>query len=432
MVIETNGTEGANVKFRLLVASSDSFPPTRVDVAVLFGEELAGRGHRIDWILQSESQCDRSYVTDWNGGRVWVGATDLGTSLLSRIRKHLRGILHDLKIFTRARSREYDVIQVKDKLIAGLFAMLATRMFDARLVYWLSWPFPEASLTQARDGTARYPSLYLIRGLIFKFLLYRILMPAADHVFVQSEQMRMDVATEGIPMRKMTVVPMGVKLSAFSYSQYETNHRFISPNEHCFLYLGTLVKLRRLDFLVRVLARVRQAVPDAKLYLVGSGNDPSDDQLLISEAERLNILPAVVFTGQLPWAEAIRYVQEADVCVSPFYPIPILNSTSPTKLVEYMAMGRPVVANDHPEQRWLIQESKAGFCVPWDEEAFSMAIVKLLLDPELARTMGERGPGFVAQHREYGVIADLVEREFLRISGCANADGDVDALHNDQ
>src|SRR6202000_624421 len=46
-------------KFRLLVLSSDPFPPTRVDVSVLFGEELAGRGHQIDWILQSEADLDR-------------------------------------------------------------------------------------------------------------------------------------------------------------------------------------------------------------------------------------------------------------------------------------------------------------------------------------------------------------------------------------
>ena len=45
--------------FRMLGVSSDNFPPRRVDVAVLFGEELAGRGHRIDWILQSEAACAR-------------------------------------------------------------------------------------------------------------------------------------------------------------------------------------------------------------------------------------------------------------------------------------------------------------------------------------------------------------------------------------
>lgn len=44
---------------RLLIASSDTFSPTRVDVSIMFGEELAGRGHRIDWILPSAASCAR-------------------------------------------------------------------------------------------------------------------------------------------------------------------------------------------------------------------------------------------------------------------------------------------------------------------------------------------------------------------------------------
>lgn len=400
----------------LLVLSSDTFPPTRVDVSILFGDELAGRGHRIDWILQSASHCPKSYVTDWGGGRAWVGATDLGTRLHNRVNKHLRALLHDLRVFSRAKNGSYDIIQAKDKFIGALFALSAARIFRRRFVYWLSWPFPEESLTRARDGTARYPFLYLVRGLIFKFLLYRILMPAADHVFVQSEQMRRDVASQGIPWSKMTAVPMGVRLAGLR-KVTSPEHRRIPASERCFLYLGILAKVRRLDFLIRVLSRVRLQVPEAKLYFVGAGDDPSDQALLEAEANRLGLIDAIEFTGQRPWEEALQYVLEADVCVSPFYPIPILNSTSPTKLVEYMAMGRPVVANDHPEQKRLIEESGAGICVPWDEQAFAAAIAELLLNPELANNMGKRGPDFVAAHREYGMIAERVERELLRVAG---------------
>src|SRR5579863_8699874 len=98
---------------RLLVVSSDTYPPTRVDVSVLFGEVLAGRGHRIDWILQSEAECSAAHLESWGGGKVWVGPTDTGGSLLHRIRKHVRGLLHDLLLFRRVRSGEYDLIEVK-------------------------------------------------------------------------------------------------------------------------------------------------------------------------------------------------------------------------------------------------------------------------------------------------------------------------------
>jgi glycosyltransferase involved in cell wall biosynthesis len=133
--------------------------------------------------------------------------------------------------------------------------------------------------------------------------------------------------------------------------------------------------------------------------------------------ERLDLKSAVVFVGQLPQSEALQYVREADVCTSPFFPTPILQSASPTKLVEYMAMGKAVVANDHPEQKRVIEESGAGYCVPYDEEPFAAAIVNLLQNPEIARRMGERGRSYVIEHRAYGVIADRVERRILEVVG---------------
>ena len=108
-------------------------------------------------------------------------------------------------------------------------------------------------------------------------------------------------------------------------------------------------------------------------------------------------------------------MREADVCVSPFFPTPVLQSASPTKLVEYLALGKPVVANDHPEQRRVIEESGGGICVPYAETAFASAIVHLLQNPAQAREMGERGRLYVRTHRAYPVIADAVEQRLLAI-----------------
>jgi glycosyltransferase involved in cell wall biosynthesis len=399
----------------MLVVSSDTYPPFRVDVSVLFGRELAARGHRVDWLLQSEAQCDAATKVAWGGGSVWVGATDVGRSLPSRIRKHVLGILHDLKLFSLLRNGDYQIIEVKDKFVSGLFAVIAARLFRKRFVYWLSYPIPEDYLHRADERTGIYRMLYRVRGTVFKVLLYRLLLRAADHVFVQSEQMRRDLAAEGVPGSKMTPVPMGVDLTSFDAGSGQTRSR-IPPGERCFLYLGTLAKLRRLDFLVRVLAKVRESVADAKLYIVGGGNEPADEQLLVDETARLGLESAVVMVGHVPRSQALEYVRDADVCVSPFYPTPILNSTSPTKLVEYMAMGKAVVANDHPEQRLVIEQSGAGYCVAWDEGEFARAIVSLLRSPDQARAMGERGRRYVTEHRSYERIADLVERELLAIA----------------
>src|SRR5450631_196456 len=317
---------------RILIVSSDTYPPIRVDVSVLFGVELAGRGHEIDWILQSEAACARPYVARWGGGQVWVGATDLGQSLFRRLRKHALGIGNDFRLVSRLRRTRYDAVEVKDKFLAGAIAAIACRVFHTRFIYWLSYPFPEHYLLRADDGAARYPLLYKLRGWGFKMLLYRWLLPAADHVFVQSEQMRQDIKSEGISLDKMTAVPMGISLHLCAAADLSRARSRLPADAPCVLYLGTLDKVRRLEFLIRAFAQVRAAVPAARLYIVGRGEHPGDEAALREQTARLSLNSSVVFVGQLPHAEALQYVQEADVCVSPFYPTPILQSASPTKL----------------------------------------------------------------------------------------------------
>jgi glycosyltransferase involved in cell wall biosynthesis len=385
---------------------ADRFEPFRVDVRVLFAKELAARGYRMDWLLQSEGACDEDYVTPWGGGDAWVGRTDTGTSRLARMRKHAWAIAHELRTFGLLRRRRYDAIVVKDKFIAPLIALVAGRLHRTPVIYWLSYPIPEDSLLLAREGRARYPLLYRLRGVFFGFLLYRLILPAAHHVLVQSEQMRRDVIAKGIAAHKLTPVLMGVDLASIPYRPGGAPAPAQRPT---LLYLGTLVKARHLDFLIRVLALVRREIPDVRLLVVGDGDDPSDRALLEAEAERCAVTGALEFTGFLPMAAAWQIVAESHVCVSPIYPSPVLNAGSPTKLIEYMAMGKAVVANDHPEQRQVIAESEAGLCVPWDEAAFAAAAVRLLQSPALAAAMGERGRRYVERCRDYRAIADELD-----------------------
>ena len=73
-------------RLRFLFVPREKFPSYRPDISVLFGQEIAERGHWIDWIIQSEGPCDASFQSTWYGCNVWVGATDVGTSPYSRLR----------------------------------------------------------------------------------------------------------------------------------------------------------------------------------------------------------------------------------------------------------------------------------------------------------------------------------------------------------
>lgn len=397
-----------------LFSTADRYPPFRVDVTVLFGNEIAGRGHKIDWVMQSEESCYKSYLTEWSGGRVWVGKTDRGETRIQRLRKHIFSIINSLNMFKLAYRNNYDFIQVKDQFIAGVLGLFVARLNDIPFYFWLSYPYPEAALYEARQGTARYRYFYVARGVVFKFLLYKIILPGSDHVFVQSDQMKKDISACRINAEKITPVPMGVDGRTIS-AAIDKIQELPDLEGDSIVYVGTLIRVRKIDFLVRVLDLVRNERPEARLYLVGWGEDSEDIEVIEQQAQALGLRDMVHITGFLSQSEAFGYVLGATVCVSPFYPTPILNSTSPTKIVEYMALGKPVVANDHPEQKVVIEESGGGICVPYNECAFSEAILTILGDTEKAEQMGTKGRNYVFQKRSYQKIADMVEAQYINL-----------------
>jgi glycosyltransferase involved in cell wall biosynthesis len=210
---------------------------------------------------------------------------------------------------------------------------------------------------------------------------------------------------------------MGISLGIFKNIKEIKWNEDKTPKQKI-VYLGTLLGTRKLDFLIRVFAIVNETIPDTELYMVGPEELPDDRKILQEESAKYNVSDKVILTGRLPRDEALAYVKNADVCVSPFFPTPILNSTSPTKLIEYMALHKPVVANDHPEQSLVIQESGGGLCTPYKEEDFANAIIKILLDPEMAKEMGSMGYQYATKYRTYTYLSKIVEDKYREL--CEN------------
>ena len=182
--------------------------------------------------------------------------------------------------------------------------------------------------------------------------------------------------------------------------------------------MGTLVRIRRIDFLIDMLKRVRGKEPRAVLVLVGDAPE-QDVQFLRDEARRFGVDEHVIFTGFVRMERAWGYIRQAKVCLSPFRPSPILDSTSPTKVVEYLAWGRPVVANAHPDQSKVLGESGAGFAVAYDPQAFADAVVELLRNPAKAEEMGRRGVEYVRRHRSYAALSWQLEQKYIELLGKA-------------
>lgn len=110
---------------------------------------------------------------------------------------------------------------------------------------------------------------------------------------------------------------------------------------------------------------------------------------------------SVSFPGHIAHLKIPTLLIAADILV---YPAPksshpfYLRDTSPLKLFEYMASGRPVVAADLPPLRDIVDETMVNFCEPGDEESLAKAMVSVLEDPEAAMKKAQRARGTVENY----------------------------------
>jgi glycosyltransferase involved in cell wall biosynthesis len=396
---------------RLLIVVRDRFPPFRVDLTELFSRWLAPR-FDLDWVMRREAE-----------GRAAVLADAMGERFLVSPPGTLPWLTLQLRQAVRAASGEVDLVQVRDAALSAALFLVAARIGRRPFVYWMSYPMAEGYLHRARRSTPKTP-LWLTGGRLAygtaaSVLLYRWVLPGADHVFVQSERMKADVAAYGLPPDRITPVPMGVSVSVYDPRRIAPADDPRLDGRKTLVYVGSLDPERNISMLVQALALTVRGGFDAVLVLVGAVRTRQRAELE-GAAKANGVAERLLFTDHGPLTEALAYVRRADVCLAPFPVRPeTYLSATPTKLVEYLAMGRPVVASDHPDQRRVIEESRAGVIAPRTAEGFAAAISALLADPERAEVIGARGPAWVAAHRDYAAISGTVARVFDDLLGRA-------------
>jgi hypothetical protein len=398
-------------KIHLLYVSHESWPTFRPDVAVLFGKYLPRLGVTCDLVTEQDRQAGRR-MPAWGGGRALLCAVPR-----SRAGQYIAKTWHNLRMLVGVDRDRYDAIQVRDMPIAAFIGLIAARLKRVPFFYWMSFPQSEGQIARAKARGPRAGMKYffpLIQGTIGKWLLYRIVMPRADHVFVQSEKMLEDVAAQGIARDRMTPVPMGVDLEAARPEDIDPSDDPRLDGKRALVYLGALDQARNIETLFEMLAIVRQSVPDVLLVLAGDTQDGEHRDWLKNEAWRLGVMDAILWTGWLPTERAWRYVRAAEIGLSPIPRGFLLDCGSPTKAIEYMALGLPVVGNDNPDQARVVQEGEAGICVPLEPQAFAWAVLELLRDSERRRQMGASGQRYVRKVRGYDRLAQDVAEAYRR------------------
>jgi phenylacetate-CoA ligase len=396
--------------FSIAFIVRDPLPPVRADVLTLFGTEMPRHGIATELV----GQLGKHEPQPWQAG----GVHAVGT-LASRFAS-VMSPLWDLFGLTKAwRRARPDCIQVRDKIASGLLGRIAAGVLRVPFVYWMSFPIVEGF--EARRDDIKQNGRHMVwlahaaRAALSRFVIYRLVLPGARHVFVQSDAMADWLAAKGFARARMTPVPMGVDASLFDRARIEPVQDERLEGRRVVLYLGRVARSRKSDFLLDVAAHLRAAMPEALLVIAGDA--PSNDEMdwMRREIAARGLSEHVLLTGWLPQRTALGYAVRAEVGLSPIPRGTLFDVSSPTKLVEYLALGIPSVANDIPDQRLVIEQSGAGLCVPMEAGPFAEAALRLLRDKELAAGFAARGPGWVRSHRTYDIIGQAVAQAYERL-----------------
>lgn len=389
---------------RILLATAETHPCARADVRVLFGQSLPALGVQVDLLALGEMPTDCATPPSWPGGQSFLRPARTGLQRL------LGDLLQQLSLFRRC-TQGYDALVVRDKPVLGIVGFAAARLARIPFCYWMSYPLPEQYLWLAsrRDGSVGAPrrAWLWLRGSVGRLCLEQLLVPHADWLFVQSDAMAAALRRGPLEHDRVSAVPMGVDAAAMppaaaSLPQPLEGHPVA-------VYLGTLDRYRCPEIMVDAAARVGRVMPEFRLMIIGEADEPSDRGWLQRHAAEAGAARWVHFTGRLPFDQALALAQCAQVGLSPVPRSPLTEVGSPTKAVEYLACGLPVICNDQPDQAWVIEQSGGGRVVALDAQSFADAIIATLSDPLAAQAQAEAGRLWVKAHRDYEVLARGVE-----------------------
>jgi glycosyltransferase involved in cell wall biosynthesis len=244
------------------------------------------------------------------------------------------------------------------------------------------------------------PELYESRFNRGKDFLYRAVCRveratyrAADVVIATNESYREVAITRGgMRLERVFVVRSAPTVERFR--QVPPDESIKQGKPHLLCYLGVMGPQDGVDYALRALAKLRdeQGRTDWHAAFVGAGDTFDAMRALAAE---LGLDKDVTFTGRIPDEDLLRYLSTSDVCLSPDPLNPLNDVSTMNKIMEYMAMSRPIVSFDLKEAR--VSAGDAALYAPAnDESAFAVLIAKLLDDPDERARMGALGRERVA------------------------------------
>jgi glycosyltransferase involved in cell wall biosynthesis len=224
---------------------------------------------------------------------------------------------------------------------------------------------------------------------------------------------RIAIERGGMPPDKVFVVRSGPSLERMKagvpHDHLKRGRRYLVG------YVGVMGRQEGIDLLLesaRVIVR-ELGRTDVHFGLVGGGTSLEEMKALAVEK---GIADFVTFTGRVPDAEMLAMLNTADVCVNPDVANEMNDKSTMNKIMEYMALGKPIVQFDLTEGRFSARDASL-YAAKNDPRDMAAKIVELLDDPQKREAMGAFGRARVENELEwkYEVPKLLAAYDALRL-----------------
>jgi glycosyltransferase involved in cell wall biosynthesis len=283
------------------------------------------------------------------------------------------------------------IIATSPQLFVGLAGWWLGRIKQTPFILEVRdlWPDSITASGMGRQGSMPVRALQAL-----SVFLYR----ASDHIVVVSPAFKEDIIAKwNINPEKISLVENGVETELFSPngSQEAVKQDFGLNGKFVVSYIGTLGLAHGLATVLEAAGELKNEAPQITFLLVGEG---ADKDRLVSLAREQNLVN-VQFLPQQPREKIPALIRASDICLVLLKKAPVFRTVIPTKMLEFMACGRPVILGVDGQARQVLEEAKGGiFIEPENHKALLEEVIHLYKDSTFRQTLGQNGRNYIVEH----------------------------------
>ena len=246
-------------------------------------------------------------------------------------------------------------------------------------------------------------------------LLEKCVYSRADYILALTPKMSKYVVDLGADPDRVGLLLIPVDTDMFKPAPVSEELRRkwgISPEDAVVLFMGTLFEFSGLDILIRNFNKVLKEAPQAKLLLVGDGPQKTALEKIIAET---GMQKSVIITGFQPYETMPQYINMSTLCINTF----LVNATTrdifPSKIVQYLACGRGVVATRLPGMEAVIQGEEQGVVYGDSADEIPGKIIEMLKAPDRRKKLEQAGLAYAREKHSNEKIARQLEEKLTEV-----------------